>query len=150
MYHACTCCISKTGRVVNGVKQGGVISPILFCLYMDELLARLRKAGVGCYVSCWFVGALAYADDLVLLAPSATAIRRLLSECDTFASEYNMLFNAKKFKCLIFQPLNYRPGIKSVLPSFRIGGSSIENVEWPHLGHNISTNLNDQADFLYW
>ena len=63
---------------------------------MDELLARLREAGVGCYVSCWFVGALAYADDLVLLAPSATAMRRLLSVCDSFASEYNMLFNAKK------------------------------------------------------
>ena len=43
-----------------------------------------------------FVGALAYADDLVLLAPSATAMRRLLSVCDSFASEYNMLFNAKK------------------------------------------------------
>ena len=76
--------------VVNGVKQGGVISPILFCLYMDELLARLRDAGFGCYVSCWFVGALAYADDLVLLAPSATAMRRLLSVCDSFAFEYNM------------------------------------------------------------
>ena len=32
---------------------------------------------------CWFVGALAYADDLVLLAPSATAMRRLLSVCDS-------------------------------------------------------------------
>jgi len=46
-------------------------------------------------VSCRFVGALIYADYLVLLAPSATAMHRLLSVCDLFASEYNMLFNAK-------------------------------------------------------
>lgn len=76
---------SNVFSVVNGVKQGGVISPIMFCLYMEELLTRLREARVGCYVSCWFVSALAYADDLVLLAPSATAMRRLLSVCDTFA-----------------------------------------------------------------
>jgi len=59
-------------------------------------LVRLREAGVGCYVSGWFVRALAYADELVLLAPTAAAMRRLLSVCDSFASEYNMLFNAKK------------------------------------------------------
>jgi len=95
---------SNVFSVVSGVKQGGVISPVLFCLYMDELLVWLREAGVGCYVSGWFVGALAYADDLVLLAPSATAMRRLLSVCfcASYASEYNMFFNAQKSKCLIF------------------------------------------------
>ena len=113
-------------------------------------LVRLREAGVGCYVSGWFVGALAYADELVLLAPTATAMRRLLSVCDSFSSEYNMLFNAKKSKCLIFRPMTYRSGINSVLPTFKIGGSGIENVDrWPHLGHIISTNLNDQAAILY-
>jgi len=138
---------SNVFSVVSGVKQGGVISPVLFCLYMDELFVRLREAGVGSYVSCWFVGALAYADDL--FAPSATAMRHLLSVCNSFASEYNMLFNPKKAKCLIFRPMTSRSGINSVLPTFTIEGSGIENVNrWPHLGH-ISTNLNDQADILY-
>jgi len=133
---------SNVFSVVNGVKQGGVISPVLFCLYMDELLVRLREAGVGCYVSGWFVGALAYADNLVLLAPSATAMCRLLSVCDSSTSEYNMLFNAKKSKCLIFRPMTYRSGINSVLPTFKIRGSGIENVDrWPHLGHIISRGL---------
>ena len=53
----------------NGVKQGGVLSPVLFCVYIDGLLMSLYRAGLGCYISHMFVGALAYADDLVLLAP---------------------------------------------------------------------------------
>ena len=56
----------------NGVKQGGVLSPVLFCVYLNELLLALSAAKVGCYVSSnYYVGALAYADDLVLIAPSA-------------------------------------------------------------------------------
>ena len=34
----------------NGVKQGGVLSPVIFTLYIDGLLVRLAKANVGCYV----------------------------------------------------------------------------------------------------
>jgi len=63
---------SRWFRVMNGVKQGGVLSPILFCVY---LLKSLAEANVGCYIGSSFVGVLAYADDLVVLAPTATAMR---------------------------------------------------------------------------
>ena len=43
---------------LNGVKQGGVLSPILFCLYMNVLLDRLSKSGVGCFVGNHSSGAL--------------------------------------------------------------------------------------------
>ena len=59
------------------VKQGGVLSPVLFCVYLDELLLALSAAKVGCYVGSVFVGALAYANDLVLIAPSATALQKM-------------------------------------------------------------------------
>jgi len=54
----------------NGVKQGGVLSPMLYLLYIDGLLVKLSTAGVGCYFDPIFVGVLAYADDLLLLAPT--------------------------------------------------------------------------------
>ena len=73
-------------RVRNGVKQGGVISPVLFCVSVDGLLKLLSDAKVGCYLGHVFVGALAYADDIVLLAPTARVMRKLLSLCNEFAS----------------------------------------------------------------
>jgi len=42
----------------NGVKQGGVLSPVLFCLYIDGLLVTLYRPGVGCFVGGNIVGAL--------------------------------------------------------------------------------------------
>ena len=41
----------------NGVKQGGVLSPILFGVYINELLVRLEKSGLGCHIGNTFLGA---------------------------------------------------------------------------------------------
>ena len=60
----------------------------------------LSKAGTGCYIGSNFVGALAY-DDIVLIAPTATALRKLLAKCEGYAREYCISLNALKTKCLV-------------------------------------------------
>ena len=60
-------------------------------VYIDELLQRLQKLGVGCHWEGMFVGGLCYADDLALIAPSAHALRRMLQVCSDFASEKNLM-----------------------------------------------------------
>jgi len=57
----------------NGVKQGAILRPVLFCVYigLDDLLLLLSKAGVGCCICYNFVGALEYADYIVLIALTA-------------------------------------------------------------------------------
>jgi len=90
--------VSEYFLVSNGDKQGGVISPILFCVYIDDLLLRLSSSAVGCYVGLHFVGALAYADDIVLLAPTPYALRILLQICDSYAAESDINFNPAKSK----------------------------------------------------
>jgi len=40
----------------NGVKQGGVLSPVIFLLYVDGLLVTLAKANVACYVRTFLPG----------------------------------------------------------------------------------------------
>ena len=42
--------LSKQFSVINGVKQGGVLSPIVFAVYTDGLLERLKNTGVGCHM----------------------------------------------------------------------------------------------------
>ena len=81
---------------LNGVKQGGVLSPILFTVYIDELLLKLRSSGYGCYIDDTFVGALGYADDITLLSPSIRGLKQMVHICETFATEYDIKFNEKK------------------------------------------------------
>ena len=88
---------SKFG-VTNGVHQGGILSHILLTVYIDDLLAELQKNGIGCN---HFVGAMCYADDIALLAPSPSALRHMLSTCSDFAVAHNLLFNPQLIKTCI-------------------------------------------------
>ena len=72
------CSLSKSFCVSNGVRQGSVLSPVLFSVYLDSLLDRLAESFVACYWDHQFAGALCCADDLVLLAPTAYALRQML------------------------------------------------------------------------
>ena len=83
-------------------KQGCVISPVLFCCYIDKLLFNLDANGIGCFIDKMFVGGLAHVDDIVLIAPTSRVMRRILSTCYSFDDNFSIVFNAKKLICLIF------------------------------------------------
>jgi len=90
------------------------MSPILFCIYMDELLIRLEKAGIGCYIGWEFMGAFSYADDLSILAPSVTALRKMLRICEDYAFEYNVIFNGSKSQMVHFNGANIKVYLNGV------------------------------------
>jgi hypothetical protein len=143
--------MSNYFTAVNGVKQGGVVSPVLFCIYIDDLLLNLSDSGVGCYIGLNFVGAFAYADDIVLLSPTPSAMRKLLRICDSYASNYDIIFNADKSKFLVIVANRWRSLSKSMNDCyFSIGGKPIENVtSYPHLGHIINSKFSDNDDILH-
>jgi len=115
-------------------------------VYFDILLNNLDSSRIGCHIGSFFVGALAYADNLVLLTPSANAMRSMLHTCDLYATQYNVLFNANKSKGICCHPSSYPSSGVSKLalrtfcyPSFFVGLQPIDFVKtWPHLGHIIS------------
>ena len=55
-------------RIEKGVRQGGILSPFLFKLYIDEALAEISANEIGCTLGTLRINILAYADDLVLIA----------------------------------------------------------------------------------
>ena len=91
-----------TFSVLRGVRQGGVLPPILFTLYIDDLLKELSHSNVGCYWDNVFVGALAYAGDLTLLAPSPSALRKFLAICEKSGSELRLKSNPGKTQSIRF------------------------------------------------
>ena len=79
-----------------------------------------------------------------------TEIRRMLHICEDIANTFSAIFTAYKSKCIV----KYRHKTKSASSShnvrFMIGCSDIEIVNsWPHLGHVISCNLNDNLDIEF-
>ena len=60
----------------NGVRYGGVLSPILSNVYMDELLLRLQKQDIRCHIGAISMGTLCYADDLITLSPTRRGLQK--------------------------------------------------------------------------
>ena len=131
--------LSRTFGVANGVKQGGILSPILFNLYMDLLLERLKSTGVGCHVEGIFVGALAYADDLTILSPSLQSLQSMLNVCQDFGEAFSVSFNPNKTQCIQFcrgkEPGSYNISLDGKLLQW------VKHVK--HLGHIVSYDLSE-------
>ena len=94
--------------VRNGVRQGAVSSPILFSVYINDLIVQLREAGLGCHLGGLFVGCLGYADDLLLLSGSRSGLQSMVNMCDRFTKMKNLKFSTNvdpsksKTKCIVF------------------------------------------------
>lgn len=126
--------------VKNGVKQGGVISPCMFCLYLDGLIEELCDNGIGCFMGNVFAGAFGYADDVTLLSPSVTALQEMIKTCLDYAIKFDILFNPEKSQLIVFS-CNGKPVMD---PRITINGRHIDIAsKVTHLGNDISKNIND-------
>ena len=85
-------CISADFSVSNGVRQGSVLSPYLFCIYVDKISERLNRARIGCKVKEIIINHLFYADDLCVFSPSSRGLQTLLNICFACANELNIIF----------------------------------------------------------
>ena len=86
------------------MRQGGVLSPLLFSLAIDSIVSKIKSANVGCYISTICCCIFLYADDILLLSPTVTGLQILLSVCEKELVELDMRINAKKSMCIRFGP----------------------------------------------
>ena len=106
--------ISTQFTVANGVKQGLIISPILFIMYMDDLSIALNNSGIGGYLGDAFLNHLFYADDICLISLSSSRMQQLLNICQNYATNHQLLYNGAKSFSLCFK----NNAIKIKQPSF--------------------------------
>ena len=96
------------------------MSPYLFsACYLDDLIVKLRSLKLGCHVGSVWMGASAYADDLALLALDRYTLQRMVTVCEEYAVEHNLIFSTdidpskSKTKCILFSPKKRKKGISN-------------------------------------
>ena len=111
--------LSDWFEVKAGVRQGGVLSPDLYSIYVDDLVEILSSIGIGCHLKNLFLSILLYADDMALTAPSLKGLQKLISATEVYCQQWDIMLNAKKTKNMVF-------GKNHPLPPLQLDGKDIE------------------------
>ena len=103
MYVQWASCDSSSFKVTNGVRQGGILSPKLFIVYMDDLSDQLNNSNIGGNFGIGqLVNHISYADDMCLLSFSTAGMQKLLNICDQYSNDHDLIYNSKKTMCMSF------------------------------------------------
>ena len=94
--------LSRTFIINKGVLQGSKLGPILFILFINELLNTLQNSRLGAFIGSMHIAVLGFADDIMLISDSPEKLQKLISICESWATDNNMEFNVDKCKILIF------------------------------------------------
>ena len=135
--------VSNIFTLCNGVRQGAILSGILYCFYVDNLFKLLRSRTAGCWVNNNYHGMFGYSDDNWVLAPTLSCLKEMMQTIEEYCNSHNLKFSTDprpqkcKTKCIAYLK---KP---RTLPSIYLCGNPLPWVtEGIHLGNNIC-NLYD-------
>jgi len=81
---------------------GGILSPCLFAVYIDDLITHLKNSGYGIYVGQIFTGCALYADNIALLSASCYGLHNLVNICKLYGDALDVKFNSLKSQLITF------------------------------------------------
>ena len=135
---------SRCFHVTNSVRQGGIMSPKLYNVYIDELSVRLSKNHIGPFIGQVRANHLSFADDMNLIGTTTQSLQTLINCCDEYAKENDILYNALKTKCMYIIPRKYK---NISFGDLNLRGTTIERVDKiKYLGHIMSSCNTDDLD----
>ena len=94
--------ISNRFNVTNGVRQGGVLSPQLFNVYIGGLSDILNKSTICGSLGGKRISHLLYADDFCIVSLSSAGLQQLLLICDQYCTSHSLTLNVCKSVCMFF------------------------------------------------
>ena len=130
--------MSDSFPVPLGIKQGGINSPDFFSCYIDPLIKLIRNLNIGCHIGKLFLAILLFADDICLMAPTRSALQKMIDTCYDYCFKNGLSFNPFKSKVLVFS--KQRVNLDEIKP-LQLNGSEIAFVsQIKYLGMNIESN----------
>ena len=88
----------------SGTRQGGVCSPALFAVFVNDILIQLDKSGLGCFIDHYCLNSFMFADDLVLLTISISDLNDMIAICKAELDWLDMRVNVLKSDCIRVGP----------------------------------------------
>ena len=144
LYKNVKCTVRVNGQQTDwfevncGLKQGCILSPMLFNLFINDLTCHINDVGSGISVGDTSLSILLYADDIVLMADSELKLQSLLTRLDQWCKQWGLVISATKSKVMHFRT-------KSVERSkeiFQCGETIIEFIhQYKYLGLIFSEHL---------
>lgn len=92
--------LSEPFETISGVKQGCLLSPLLFSLYINDLHEYL---GGGIYIEELNIRLLLYADDIVILAEEVEVLQAMIDRLEKYCDDWNLEVNLTKSKIMVFR-----------------------------------------------
>jgi hypothetical protein len=127
--------------IKRGVRQGCIISPILFNLYSEFMIKEALDKEKGVCFNGNNISNVRYADDAVLIADTKKKLQRMLDRLNEKCTEYGMAMNVKKTKVMVM----CRTG--KIDCSITRENVSLEQVDrYKYLGSWITENLRCEED----
>ena len=137
LYRDVKCCVRVNGNntpwfdVTSGVKQGCVLSPTMFSVFINDLATRINEAGLGVSVDDTIISILLYADDIALIAPDPKSLQSMLDIVSDWCRMWGLAINPQKSKVVHFRP----PSIQQTDFEFKCGLNDIDKTDsYKYLG----------------
>lgn len=115
--------------IKQSVRQGGVLSPWLYIIFINSLLCELNECGCGANIGSIYAGNPTHADDIVLLSTSPKGLQHMIDICYNYSRKWRFLLSPEKTKLMVFGETKVEFKKQKNQRKFFLGKFKIDEVE---------------------